>query len=469
MDVIRRYKCYKLPYLFIRDISIMPTLGMLGVHPDVCNRLVTKPKFAVNTGSATSQYHRPSPKDILICPLDSIHMLDKSLTYAIPVPLAQAARLKRYIADALACYSDSDDTNTENDEYSLEDETNKHRTPARKIVEAKHRRPYSSRILSVNQRIQQQKEPMSFFRSRSFTICSNLDQLLIVNETSSPVDKISLPIGRSVVGRADSSGGGIPLGYVTHITGSPESGKTQLVCALCAGNHPHIDTAWLLCSGPVQPHAKRMAQFVQSHHNPSLPSPASKEEQNEILQRTVLGQFLCEFDLLAALNDVEQVMQQKQEQQRRIPASTRGRQNSDQHHADDFLIIIDSLGPWNFESAIDQRIAKRLRYLTRCYPVAVVVVESWGSNTLRNQPLKQECWNADIQLNLSRHSQSSLSQTPDSQDDKGNEQKQECRSFQVLATLERHPHRKCQQTTVEATSTSCLLEISSGRIRPASA
>ncbi|KAL7574945.1 hypothetical protein ACA910_010768 [Epithemia clementina (nom. ined.)] len=426
----------------------MPTLPAIGVHPEACARLIVQSKSfsvspfhakiinnrpanptrtttaATNDGdndeaaselTATSKprvLHRmPTPIHVLRCPISSLQMMDKTLSKSYPVPLVKAAQLRREIAQALTVHHHPNGVGVEDKRSESHGNFNSGNKlecggPLRKRT---RRATGYGRLVSMREQIQQRDDIMQWSSRVLSTGCPNLDLLLkptLANGTHKQYHNSDDPLSKE----PSKVAGGIPFGFVTHIQGPPESGKTQFICHLCKQSisSDTKTTVWMICSSSVVVHASRLAQVVETMNPPNL------TKQQAIMERTIMRMFGNEWELLAVLSEIE--IRQLQQSQ------------SSPH-----VIAIDSFASHNFDSRLTKRISGRLRYMARRFSFAVIVVESTivsdGDRTfnyLNRRKNAVPISSSDIRLGFTRVGQRQL---------KGRAEKQDL-SFIVRVVLE---------------------------------
>ena len=401
-------------------LSTMPTLSMVGVHPEVCARLVTRAKVTALSSLQQQQqlnsstkfedkFHRPTPQDVLICPLDALYWIESDDSDPanhhkkryVPISLARAARLKREMTVALRKYrranpvpfDDGDDYTSRNKQQTNDTNHFQHHVA---------------------------------LHPRAIPICPSLDKLLksCTEETCLENSNDTLPASVSSSMTASSSIGGIPFGRVTTITGPPSSGKSQLAYTILS-TASNVSRSWLLTNTPIHA-AQRLAELVNSSSktrtstSSTLPSsPSHQQSASRILQRTNVLHWDMDYQLLATLSQIEQQLyrarqKDKQEEASQPPASEQP------HYDSSSLLLIDSLSSWMFDPSLFSRIQQRLRFLALVYGVAVVVVlrnasikhppstkkqsshQPTNNNNTRNHQSHYNFTLADIQLDVQR-------------------------------------------------------------------
>ena len=422
-------------HLIPRSPFAMPTLAAIGVHPDVCGRLMvasnglgaSTPSSRLKTTTDTDydehtasndtaskldeknpgvapgsvripskapgprRIHRTAtPISVLKCPLDKLWMLDDR-QQPLSIPLTKAARLRKDIAHAMIGYYSShgpeSTVETPHGKSLEKNETQGLEPDARHLKRMK----YSVRLKSMRERIHEAQDTLQVTFTRLSTGCPRLDEILVPpcrDPVHHPNRSITDPSHLETpddfeAGRVE---GGIPLGSFTHVTGAPGSGKTQFICHLCKHRIADDQRAcvWLVSSSPVILQSSRIAQMVEAMNIPI-------ETKRDIIKRINMKTFCNEWELLSILAEIETNLRQP------MPSSS-------------ILLVIDALGPYDLDSSLATRIIGRLRYLAQRYNVGVIIVESSTVDTVRTSSFRPRqrnngrgrMYSGDIHLRLSR-------------------------------------------------------------------
>ena len=249
------------------------------------------------------------------------------------------------------------------------------------------------------------------------TGCARLDRWI-----SLPTEYrlISTQINYNIDNDQDS-GGGIPFGYVTQISGPPATGKTQLALQIIASSSSSLQydaiTCWYFSSNPaVNTYVDRLNNLLRSHH---------PDQRHAVLNQTTFVHVADGFSVLQNLARLE-------EHQQQTPTPT--------------LLVIDSISTsclttWehNNNEWLLQQIASTLKRLARNYLMAVLVTNGVVQNRdIDNNAATASRPNYKPALGRVWRAAADIGVWLEPRDDSG----------RVHARLERHPTKKCGTTEV---------------------
>ena len=363
----------------------MPTFQSIGMHPELCHRLVTESRATSTTASSAAEQDAlapqrqlvRTPQALLARNPNTVRLLDGSGTSTIrdgscggssshvadnngdlnsdavvpsrPISLAQVQKLRADVSNALIAQSNNG-KRIQRIHKTLDTTTNA--GEATMNIRGEHSIPGTLSALDWlrYETIAWPQDPPVLS-----TGCCALDQAIAM-----PTEYQN--VSTSMMLETATAAIGIPFGYVTQFSGPTGSGKTQLALHLAAHSPPSLYRTWYLGSNCGTLVALRLAELCQNNYS--------------VLERTIFCSTTNEFELLQHLAQLEAEL---------IQVTTTQQHPQKQHP---FLLILDSCSACLSSSEPEwmSRVSLTLRRLTRQYSKILAVVLLNGTVSKRGEP-----------------------------------------------------------------------------------